>query len=60
MSKKAAQPACRTCGGKTKGWKCDICGAEASRHVETHGCGGSHCMPKCAKCGQAEVKCTCK
>ncbi|MBI2583325.1 MAG: hypothetical protein HYW25_01535 [Candidatus Aenigmarchaeota archaeon] len=51
--------ACKTCGGETKDWKCDICGSESKVHVEDHGCGGEHCMPKCMSCGEAEVLCEC-
>jgi len=50
---------CKKCGGAAVGWKCDMCGAEATEHVETHKCGGSHCMPKCEPCGEAEGLCKC-
>jgi len=50
---------CRACGGETKGYKCDICGAESDEHHETHKCGGGHCVPMCANCGEAETKCKC-
>lgn len=50
---------CRRCAGPAKGYKCDVCGAESPVHVETHGCGGSHCMPKCAGCYEAEALCEC-
>lgn len=50
---------CKKCDGPAKGFKCDLCGAEAPQHVETHNCGGAHCMPKCAGCSQAEVLCRC-
>ena len=50
---------CKKCGGPTEGYKCDVCGEESEAHVESHKCGGAHCMPKCAACGQAEAKCTC-
>ncbi|MBI4162808.1 MAG: hypothetical protein HY513_03930 [Candidatus Aenigmarchaeota archaeon] len=51
--------ACKKCGGKTKGFKCDICSATSDHHVESHKCGGKHCMPMCGACGQAEKKCKC-
>ncbi len=50
---------CKKCGVKTNGYKCDICGAVASKHIESHGCGGEHCMAMCAGCEEAEVKCRC-
>ena len=50
---------CTKCGGPTEGYKCDLCGAESAVHVETHRCGGPHCMPKCERCEEAEVLCTC-
>lgn len=50
---------CDQCGGATKGFKCDVCGAESAVHVEAHGCGGAHCMPKCAGCYEAVVLCEC-
>lgn len=50
---------CTTCGGKTTGYKCDMCGAEAIVHDDDHACGGDHCVAKCAACKQAETKCTC-
>ena len=50
---------CKTCGGATKGFKCDICGSISDAHVETHRCGGEHCVPMCAECEQAETKCEC-
>lgn len=50
---------CKTCNGKTAGFKCDICGVEAKKHDQNHGCGGEHCMPKCAGCDEAEVNCSC-
>jgi len=52
-------PSCRTCQGETKGYKCDVCGSESPVHVETHRCGGKHCVPKCAGCYEAEANCTC-
>lgn len=55
----APTASCRLCGGPTKGFKCDACGAESPVHVETHGCGGPHCMPKCAGCYEAEALCEC-
>lgn len=50
---------CKKCGEATEGYKCDVCGEESKTHVETHHCGGEHCVPKCAACGEAETKCTC-
>jgi hypothetical protein len=50
---------CTKCGGGTEGYKCDVCGAESPVHVEAHRCGGPHCMPKCERCEEAEVLCTC-
>ena len=52
---------CAKCGGKTKGWKCAICGTEADSHVSDHIHEGSdrYCMPKCKACGKADVLCTC-
>ena len=50
---------CKTCGGATEGYKCDTCGEESSVHVESHRCGGEHCVPKCTSCKEAETKCTC-
>ena len=50
---------CRTCKGQTKGFKCDVCGAESPVHVESHRCGGEHCIPKCTACYEAETNCTC-
>ncbi len=52
-------PECRKCKGETKGFKCDVCGAESLVHVETHRCGAQHCMAKCAACYEAEANCTC-
>lgn len=51
---------CKTCGGPTQGYKCDVCGAESPVHVESHGCGGPHCMPKCAGCYEAAALCECE
>lgn len=51
---------CKTCGGATEGYKCDMCGAEAKEHDANHTCGGDHCMPKCAACAKAETQCSCK
>lgn len=51
---------CMKCKGPTKGYKCDVCGAVSAVHVETHGCGGAHCMPMCAECYEAEALCTCQ
>jgi hypothetical protein len=50
---------CTKCGGGTEGYKCDVCGAESRVHVEAHRCGGPHCMPKCERCEESEVLCTC-
>ncbi len=50
---------CKTCNGKTSGFKCDLCEAEAKSHDKKHGCGEEHCMPKCAACNEAEVNCSC-
>ena len=50
---------CKKCEGPTDGYKCDMCGEESLARVETHACGGSHCVPKCKKCSEAESKCTC-
>lgn len=50
---------CVKCGGKTEGYKCDMCGEEAEKHDESHSCGGDHCVTKCAGCSQSETKCTC-
>ncbi len=50
---------CRSCHGETKGYMCDVCGAVSDVHVESHACGGAHCMPRCAGCYEAEVNCTC-
>lgn len=51
---------CKTCGGRTQGYKCDVCGAESPVHVESHRCGGPHCMPKCGGCYEAEALCECE
>ena len=50
---------CIKCGGKTKGFKCDDCGAESSKHDKNHSCGGARCMPKCVGCNEAQAKCSC-
>jgi hypothetical protein len=50
---------CRKCGGATKGYKCDMCGALSSEHDPKHACGGSHCVQMCDKCSEAETKCRC-
>lgn len=50
---------CHHCAGPTAGYRCDVCGAESPVHVESHGCGGPHCMPKCAGCYEAEALCEC-
>ncbi len=50
---------CQRCDGPTEGYKCDVCGAESPVHVETHRCGGAHCMQKCERCEEAEALCTC-
>jgi hypothetical protein len=50
---------CKTCGGDSQGFKCDMCGAEAAEHDAEHACGGDHCMAKCAGCNEAEAKCSC-
>lgn len=50
---------CKTCSGPIKGFKCDECGATASKHDPDHECGGDHCMPMCAGCEEAEELCMC-
>lgn len=50
---------CSKCSGETEGYKCDVCGSESDEHIESHSCGGEHCMPKCAGCEQSQVLCTC-
>lgn len=50
---------CKKCDKETKGFKCDMCGAEAETHDEKHPCGAEHCMPKCSGCNEAEAKCSC-
>lgn len=50
---------CMKCGGETKGYKCDMCGALADKHDANHSCGGDHCVSKCASCDQSETKCAC-
>lgn len=51
---------CKTCGGPTEGYKCDMCGAESQGHDPKHMCGGEHCMQKCKECNEAEVNCICE
>ena len=51
---------CKTCGGVTEGYKCDVCGEESATHDDSHKCDGDHCVQKCVACNQAETKCTCK
>ena len=51
---------CKKCGGDTKGFRCDICGAESLKHQDSHGCGGEHCVAKCVECGEAETRCDCE
>jgi hypothetical protein len=51
---------CSKCAGPTEGYKCDLCGAESESHDPDHGCGGDHCMPKCAACNEAQVGCSCE
>jgi hypothetical protein len=52
---------CAKCGGDTDGWKCAICGAEDTSHAPDHLHVGSnrYCTLRCARCGQADVHCTC-
>ena len=50
---------CVKCQGPASGWKCDVCGEESEEHNKDHGHGADHCMKKCVKCSEAEVKCTC-
>ena len=50
---------CKTCGGATEGYKCDVCGVEAKEHDANHKCGSEHCVAKCVGCGEAETKCSC-
>lgn len=50
---------CKTRGGATQGFKCEICGAESKKHDPGHACGGVHCMSKCAECNEAESNCVC-
>ena len=50
---------CGKCGGATKEWKCDVCGAISDEHVESHSCGGEHCVQMCAACSEAETNCKC-
>ena len=52
---------CARCGGPADGWKCAICGAEARKHDQRHLHVGSdrYCTLRCAKCGLADVYCTC-
>ena len=52
-------PACKTCGGPTQDYKCDMCGEESKMKDPNHKCGGEHCMSKCKGCSEAEGKCTC-
>lgn len=51
---------CTKCGGPTEGYKCDMCGVEATEHDSGHECGGDHCMPKCTGCNEAETNCACE
>ena len=52
---------CAKCGGPTDGWRCGICGAVAREHDASHLHAGSdrYCTLRCARCGQADVHCTC-
>lgn len=50
---------CQNCENETKGYKCDMCNAEADNHDASHQCGSDHCMPKCTGCNEAEAKCPC-
>lgn len=50
---------CSHCGGGTAGYKCNMCGEELAEHDASHGCGGDHCMSKCAACNQAQAECSC-
>lgn len=58
------EPKCAKCSGATAGYKCAICGDESAHHVPEHRHGepesDRHVMPKCEKCGEAEVFCTCE
>ena len=63
MKKKVIKgnPLCKTCGGYTRGFRCDVCGAESLKHQDSsHGCGGKHCVAKCVECGEAETLCDCE
>jgi len=53
------EKACKTCGGPSQGYKCDMCGEEMMSQDPNHKCGGDHCMPKCKDCNEAEGKCAC-
>lgn len=52
---------CAKCGGPGDGWKCAICGSVARDHDTGHLHGGSdrYCTIRCARCGRADVLCTC-
>ena len=50
---------CQTCNGNTAGFKCEVCGEEATSHDNGHSCGAESCRPKCEGCSQADTKCVC-
>ena len=50
---------CATCGGKTDGFKCAMCGEVSAAHNPEHACGGEMFQARCAACNEAESKCTC-
>lgn len=52
-------PECLKCHGESKGYKCELCGMEYEKRDYGHVCGFKHCMPMCARCGQAESNCEC-
>ena len=49
---------CTTCGASA-GYKCSMCGAEATAHDQDHSCGSTYCQPKCSGCDEASDNCTC-
>lgn len=54
---------CPKCNGETDGWKCAICGEEASEHDPNHthveGDQGRYCTLMCKGCAKADVHCDC-